>query len=61
MTVKKSRDEDLNYEDEIILYHRLGYLDSKEHIESETCWCEPQLVYKNPENGNEVWLHNLLQ
>lgn len=28
-----------------------------EHESSSLCWCEPEMVYKDPENGNEVWLH----
>ena len=27
------------------------------HINSSTCWCDPTLEYKDPENGNKVWLH----
>ena len=28
-----------------------------EHIESEECWCEPELEYEDPETGNQVWVH----
>jgi len=31
-----------------------GYRD---HHPSKWCWCEPELEYVNPENGNEVWVH----
>lgn len=29
-----------------------------EHIDSPDCWCCPRLDYKDPVNGNEVWVHN---
>lgn len=27
------------------------------HIDDPTCWCQPEMVYKNPVNGAEVWVH----
>lgn len=27
------------------------------HVESPDCWCEPELVYVDGENGNAVWVH----
>lgn len=32
-----------------------------EHISSPECWCEPELDYKDPETGAEVWVHRGLQ
>lgn len=61
MSVKKIKDEDLEYEDEIYIYHVTPDYDWREHITSEKCWCEPTLQYKNPETGNEVWIHKLTQ
>lgn len=31
------------------------------HVDSKHCWCCPQLDYKDPDNGNEVWTHNTIQ
>ena len=28
-----------------------------EHFENRSCWCEPQLDYKDPETMKEVWIH----
>lgn len=61
MTVRKKKDEDLDYEDEIIEYHRLPDDDYKEHKPDAECWCVPKCTYKNPESGYELWLHNLIQ
>ena len=62
MTIKKKIDEDLNFPDEITEFHHLPDLDSnREHIADRVCWCDPVMVYKNPETGNEVWAHNLTQ
>lgn len=30
----------------------------REHQTSEHCWCHPTLEYKDPDTGNEVWVHN---
>jgi len=30
----------------------------REHEASENCWCHPILDYKDPDTGNEVWVHN---
>ncbi len=27
------------------------------HIDDLICWCEPYLVYVNPDNRKEVWSH----
>ena len=32
-----------------------------EHISSPDCWCEPELDYKDPDTGAEVWVHRGLQ
>lgn len=32
-----------------------------EHDDSEFCWCNPSLDYRDPVTGNEVWVHNELQ
>ena len=29
----------------------------REHISSPDCWCEPELYYKDPYTGAEVWVH----
>ena len=28
-----------------------------EHEVAESCMCEPECVYIDPESGNEVWVH----
>lgn len=33
----------------------------REHISSPDCWCEPELDYKDPDTGAEVWVHRGLQ
>ena len=30
-----------------------------EHISSPDCWCEPELDYKDPDTGAEVWVHRM--
>lgn len=32
-----------------------------EHIDSPDCWCEPELHFKDPETGAEVWVHRDIQ
>jgi hypothetical protein len=32
-----------------------------EHIDSETCWCEPELNYTDPETGVSVYVHRRAQ
>lgn len=32
----------------------------REHISSPDCWCEPELYYKDPDTGAEVWVHREL-
>lgn len=33
-----------------------------EHItDGRPCWCEPELDYKDPETGVEVWVHRRTQ
>jgi hypothetical protein len=32
-----------------------------DHADHPECWCEPQLEYRDPETGNEVWVHRRLQ
>ena len=29
-----------------------------DHINSDRCWCEPELEYEDPDNGNRVYVHN---
>jgi len=31
------------------------------HKDNEKCFCSPELHYKDPDNGNEVWVHNYIQ
>lgn len=31
------------------------------HIESHECWCEPFLEYEDPETGNQVWVHRMME
>lgn len=38
----------------------VGGQDTREH-EDEYCWCEPTMIYKDPDNGNEVWEHRRVQ
>lgn len=57
MAVKKIKDEDLDFPDEIDVFHVLPDQDGYEHELSEKCWCIPSLNYKNPELGNEIWIH----
>jgi hypothetical protein len=59
--IRKKKNEDLDFEDEITEFHQLPNLDSKEHVPDVSCWCIPKVIYKNPESGNEIWLHNLTQ
>lgn len=34
----------------------------KEHItDGKPCWCNPELNYKDPETGAEIWVHKELQ
>lgn len=33
----------------------------REHIDSPECWCQPELDYKDPYSGNEVWVHREVQ
>jgi hypothetical protein len=61
VAIKKNREEDLDYEDEIEVFHVLPAEDYCGHVASKGCWCNPILNYKNPETGNEVWSHNLIQ
>lgn len=28
-----------------------------EHLEDETCWCQPALTYRDPHTGSKVWTH----
>ena len=37
-------------------------LQKPEHItDGRPCWCEPELDYKGPETGAEVWVHRRAQ
>ena len=34
----------------------------QEHItDGSKCWCDPELDYKDPETGAEVWVHRSTQ
>jgi len=33
----------------------------RKHIDSETCWCEPELVYTDPDTGVSVYVHRETQ
>lgn len=33
----------------------------REHEESESCWCEPEVAYVDPESGCKVFVHKELQ
>lgn len=57
MAIKKVKDEDLNFADEINIFHVVPDDCPDKHEASINCWCEPVLKYKNPETGNEVWDH----
>lgn len=28
------------------------------HVMTPLCWCFPRLDFKDPETGNEVWVHH---
>ncbi len=32
-----------------------------EHIDSENCWCEPELDYTDPDTGVSVYVHRRTQ
>ena len=35
---------------------------AREHVtDSSKCWCDPELDYKNPDTGVEVWVHRSKQ
>jgi hypothetical protein len=34
---------------------------TREHIDSETCWCEPELDYTDPDTGVSVYVHRRVQ
>ena len=40
---------------EVHIIPQYGY--DYEHIIDIICWCVPYLVYKNSENGKEIWSH----
>ena len=31
-----------------------------EHVPDVTCWCEPELAYRDAITGGETWLHHRL-
>ena len=34
------------------------YFNQREHVtDGSQCWCSPEMTYKDPENGAEVWVH----
>jgi len=35
--------------------------DKLNHVDSENCWCEPELNYEDPETGNRLWVHRDVQ
>lgn len=62
MTVRKKDDSIFDSEyDDIDVFHVMPEFDAKHHATSENCWCEPKMIYKNPETLNEVWLHTYSQ
>lgn len=36
---------------------RVHYL-GEGHVMTPECWCFPRLDFKDPETGNEVWVHH---
>jgi len=36
-------------------------LPEPEHIDSETCWCKPELDYTDPDTGVSVYVHRRTQ
>ncbi len=34
---------------------------TREHIDSETCWCKPELDYTDPDTGVSVYVHRRVQ
>jgi hypothetical protein len=34
---------------------------TREHIDSETCWCKPELDYTDPDTGVSVYVHRRAQ
>jgi hypothetical protein len=37
------------------------YPDEREHEPEVTCWCEPDLSYRDPDTNGEVWTHRRVQ
>lgn len=35
--------------------------DEPEHDVTNSCWCEPEIDYLDPETGVAVWLHKRVQ
>ena len=33
----------------------------RDHIDNETCWCEPELDYTDPDTGVSVYVHRRVQ
>lgn len=31
--------------------------EENEHIDSEECWCHPEVIFVAEWNGNRVWIH----
>lgn len=46
-------------DEKVVRYH--VYPLSKVHQQSEYCWCEPEMIYKDPDTGKEVWVHKEIQ
>ncbi len=42
-------------------YSQVAKQQRLEHITSPECWCEPELYFKDPETGAEVWVHRSMQ
>jgi hypothetical protein len=38
----------------VVRTHYLG----EGHVMTPLCWCFPRLDFKDPETGNEVWVHH---
>lgn len=37
------------------------FLDEPAHDANSSCWCEPEIAYRDPETAATVWLHRRTQ
>lgn len=49
-----------DYEDINDYYDTEPWYFYPDHMNSENCWCEPELEYQD-DNGNQVWVHREVQ